>query len=187
MSEGKGIGQFPKGIDPALIHLTGTIVTWWGRIEGILVHDLITLRQHPMNAAFVAKELFPVQTGRVIQQWAKLQRRYYATNQVRIEKLEKLIEELSDGADERNILVHYFWPYGAVEGDETITLQSIKPKKGQNDMLEIKQAVISVEKLDELNERLVRLYHHVMADQFNLLMKTNRERNWPAKGDIGEE
>jgi hypothetical protein len=186
LSEGKGIGQFPKGIDPALIHLTGTIVTWWGRIEGTLVHDLITLRQLPVNAEIATKELFPVQTGRLIDQWARLQRRYYSDDQARLQTLAKLVPDLTDAAEDRNILVHYFWPYGA-EGQETITLQSIKPKKGQNSVLEIKQAEISVAKLDELNERLVRLYHRVMADGFNFLMKVNRERGWPAKGDKGDD
>lgn len=160
------IGRFPEGIDHALIHLTGTIVTWWGRVEGVLVHELLTLRK--MHPAFSAKEPFPVQTGNIIRQWGKLQRKFFAKDSKRLEKVEGLLCEMRELSEDRNILAHYFWPYGGTQSQSELTLQTIKPQKGNNAVLEIKTAVIDIEKLDGINERLMRLYHTVMADAVSL-------------------
>lgn len=163
------IGRFPEGIDHALIHLTGTIVTWWGRVEGVLVHELLTLRR--LYPEFSAKEQFPVQSGNIIAQWGRLQRKHFSKDSQRLQKIEKLLEDMRELSDDRNTLAHYFWPYGGTQGKTEITLQTIKPRRGDNATLEIKTAVISVRRLDEINERLMSLYHTVMADSLNLHFK----------------
>jgi hypothetical protein len=169
------VGKFPEGIDPSLIHLTGTIVTWWGRIEGCLIYDLMTLRNLAMNAAYVAKEPFPVSTGKVIKQWSRLQRAFSANDPQRLEKMTKLADELHEVSDDRNVLVHYFWPYGASDPSKPIKLQSVKPKRGDNNILQFTSVEITVEKLDSVNERLVRLYHRIMMETMNLILTVNRD------------
>lgn len=167
------VGKFPEGIDPALIHLTGTIVTWWARIEGLLVFDLLSLRKLPDNAAYVAKERFPLSSGNLIRQWSRLQRRFSDADPARLEKLRKLADELREVAEDRNVLVHYFWPYGSSD-PTTLQLQTIKPQKGNEEVLEIRSAEITIQKLDSVNERMVRLYHALMVESLNLVLSINR-------------
>lgn len=155
-----------------LIHLTGTIVTWWGRIEGIMVHDLISLRNHFPD--YAAKAPFPVQTGNIIRQWSRLQRDFSKGDTERTDKFNELADELWDVSEDRNVLVHYFWPYGGTEGKSEITLKSIKPQKGNNSTLMFRAVEISVEKLNSVNERLMRLYHTIMAGSMNLILAMNR-------------
>jgi hypothetical protein len=170
----RGIGRFPEGIDPALMHLTGTIVTWWGRVEGVLVHELLSLRGE--FAEFSAKESFPVQTGNIVKQWGQLQRKHFAENQERLQIIETLLIEMRELSEDRNILAHYFWPYGASPNPSELTLQTMKPKRGDNSVLEIKQATITVPKLDEINERLMGLYHRVMADAVTLSFRMSASK-----------
>lgn len=176
------IGRFPDGIDPALIHLTGTIVTWWGRIEGCLVYDLITLRNLKSNEAYAAKEPFPVQTGVIIKQWSRLQRAFVASDPKRLGKVTKLADDLREVSEDRNVLVHYFWPYGAPDSSN-LQLQCVKPKRGQNSVLEFRTAPIDVDKLNKVNERLIALYRTVMVGTANLIIETSD----PSLRPIGHE
>ena len=155
-----------------LISLTGAIVTWWGRIEGLLTRDLITLRQHPACADYARKERFPVSTGRVIDQWEKTRNLVFQGNDQKRLQTSELVTRLRKCADERNILVHYFWPYGNQQDPSTLRLSSIKPARRSHDDLEFRSVTITLEDLDDLNERLFRLYTPVMA----AMMQTRIDR-----------
>lgn len=176
-------GTIPPNIDDRLIGLTGAIVTWWGRIEGLLVRDLITLRQHPACREFAEKERFPVATGKVIEQWKKTRNIIFAGNAEKCRQTSELAAQIEECARERNILVHYFWPYGNDPNPTELRLQSIKPRKGTHDTLEISSVTVNLENLDDLNERLFRLYTPVMVAGMQLLIGPDRiDRASPSKG-----
>lgn len=167
------IGRYPGGIDPAFIHLVGTIVTWWGRIEGVLVHDLISLRQHSTATEYARKNRFPVNTKAVIKQWASLRKMVFADNPVKVNTTERVQAELIDCAQYRHVIVHYFWPYGGTGkggDDQSVRLQSTKTKKGTHDALEFRSITVDVKTMNELNERLADLYHRVMVMGMQLMV-----------------
>lgn len=149
-------------------------MTWWGRIEGLLVGDLITLRQHTSCADYAKKERFPVSTGLVIKQWEKTRNIVFADNKEKCRQTTDLVERLRDCADDRNIIVHYFWPYGNDQNPSSLTLSSIKTKRGTHDTLEFRSVTITLEDLDDLNERLFRLYTPVMVAGMQLLTGPDR-------------
>lgn len=165
-----GRGRIPGDIDPLLVSITGAIVTWWGRIEGVLVYDLLASRQHPAARPIAEKQQFPVSTSRVIAQWARCRRAIFAGNPGELRRVENTRQRLADAAKDRHALVHGFWPYGGDPADPTtLRLQMIKPKKGETGMMEVHQRTITIDSLDDFNERLIHLYHTVMADAFNLI------------------
>lgn len=164
-----------------LISLTGAIVTWWGRIEGLLVRDLITLRQHPACVDYARKERFPVSTGKVIDQWEKTRNLVFAGNDEKRSQTHALTKRLRDCADDRNILVHYFWPYGNERDPSTLRLTSIKTARGSHDDLEFRSVTITLEELDDLNERLFRLYTPVMAAMAQTLRGQAKHRPTDSK------
>lgn len=170
MAEDKGVGRYPDGIDIALIHLTGTIVTWWARIEGLLVQDLITLRQLPMNAELAAKEPFPSSTNATIKQWHRLQNATWPEEKT-LREVTSMVPELRDLAEERHIIVHSFWPWGS-DDPETVRIQRVRPAKGGN--IAITQYELNVETMDAVNERLCSMYHRNLALSMNLLFQRRR-------------
>lgn len=86
----------------------------------------------------------------------------------------ELVIRLRKCADERNILVHYFWPYGNQQDPSTLRLSSIKPARHSHDDLEFRSVTITLEDLDDLNERLFRLYTPVMAAMMQTLGTRDR-------------
>lgn len=162
--------RVPKGIDPMLIQLKGAIVTWWGRVEGLVVSDLLAMRHHP-KAAKVAKEPIQVATNRLIGQWRRTRCAIFADQPAHLSKVEELATELRETADGRHVLVHSFWPYGTSSPDEPVKLRSIKPQRADPSILEIKSYPIDPEKLDALNERLIRLYHRLLPMTVNYVIQ----------------
>lgn len=162
-------GRFPNGIDPRLLHLTGTIVSWWSRIEGVLVKDLLTIRDHKSFKHKAANEALPVATKRLIDQWARGRRAIFSQDAKALEQLEKIVVELRNVAAERNDLVHGFWPYGAEPGERKLRLETFKPHPTKPGAFEIREYDIDAERLDEINERAISLYHKVMVMMINLL------------------
>ncbi len=61
------IGIYPRGTNPEFIHLTGTIVSWWARIEGIMMQDIMCLRSQPFSAALIENKGFPYGTRNTIK------------------------------------------------------------------------------------------------------------------------
>lgn len=167
-------GTIPPHIDDRLVSLTGAIVTWWGRIEGLLTRDLITLRQHALCAEYAKKERFPVSTGLVIKQWEKTRSLVFAGNEEKCRQTKDLVSRLRDCADDRNTLVHYFWPYGNDQDPSVLRLSSIKTRRGTHDTLEFREVTITVKDLDDLNERLFQLYTPVMVAGMQLLIGPDR-------------
>jgi hypothetical protein len=177
-------GRFPAGIDPWLLHLTGTIVSWWGRVEGILVGDLMLLRQHPKFLHVAQKERFPIATKRIIEQWGRGRRIVCADDALDLKRLDRALFALRECANERNDLVHGFWPYGAEPDAKTLRLEIAKPSQNDAGDIEIRHVEIDAERLDKLNERIIDLYHGV------LMMSVNLHILYPhpalAKGHKGE-
>ncbi|MEO3432097.1 hypothetical protein [Inquilinus sp. CAU 1745] len=157
--------RIPENIDPLLVSLTGAIVTWWGRIEGILFRDLMFTRRHPATRHIIEKDPFPVSAKPLIRQWAKCRRAIFADNPVKLQRTEDIRQRLSDASEERNMIVHGFWPYGD-DDPESITIQRVKPKK-KTDILAFDSYIATVEKLNNLNERLIFLYHETLPEMVN--------------------
>jgi hypothetical protein len=164
--------KIPGGIPYDLIVAIGAIVTWWGRVEGMLVFELAPLRAHPACAKLAEKERFPVMTGKVIKQWADAQRLVFAADARVLAEVDELETELFACADERNKLVHYTWPYGGPEGQTTLTLQSIKPAKGTHDTLLLSKHTIDPESLDRTNDRICALYHRLLPSTIRVAKET---------------
>lgn len=166
------VGRIPKGIDPELLYLTGAIVTWCGRIEGVLVHCLISIRQHEAFKAIARKEKFPIAAQQLIKQWAKGGRLILAQDPKLVAKINHLEKELLDLSLDRNVLVHGFWPYGGEPDGGALQLGIIRPAKG--DQLQLGSCEIDVERLDSINERAVALYHQLMPMVFRFTAVAKR-------------
>lgn len=177
----ESIGKIPGGFNPAIIHLVGAIVTWWARAEGMMVQDLRWLRSLPVNASVYKNDMFPTQTKRTIKQWGKCQRNLWAGHAKGLKALELVHNEALALLEERNAIVHSFWPYWHHD-PERIVLHSVKPVKDNPDKLLIVKYEASVDELDDLNERVRNLYHRVLNVSGAAL---NRAKQKQPKGDAG--
>lgn len=133
-----------------------------------MVYDLIALRNHPASAAITAKDPLPISTSKLIDQWGRLRRLVYADNPEQLSTIAALLIELREVADDRHAIVHSFWPYGAFKGDKTIELRTVKPQRGNPDILEFRTYTVSVEMLDGVNKRMIKIYHRLLVGHINL-------------------
>lgn len=155
------VGRIPRGIDPDLLYLTGAIVTWCGRIDGILVYSLLAIRQHEACKAIVKKENFPSPTKDIVKQWAKGGSLVLSHDPQAVDRIGQLRQELLDLALDRNDLVHGFWPYGSEPHEGALSLQTLRVRKDGE--LQLSSLAIDVERLEAVNGRAVLLYRQVMA------------------------
>lgn len=179
MSE--SIGRIPAEIQPELVWLVGAIITWWARVEGLMVSDLRWLRSLDVNTTIAAKESFPPGTKRAIKHWTRLMRNFHADDTEKLAQIVAIQDEALDVWSHRNAIAHSFWPYGQVQKDE-IQLQSIKRKLDDPMNAEIIEYRATVQSLNEINNRAMRLYHRTMALSFNSSMKMNQNHAKAQKG-----
>lgn len=177
----ESIGVYPGTIQREFIHLVGTIVTWWARIEGLMVFDIRWLRTQPMSARITEQEAFPTMTRRIIKHWGKLLRNGYAHDAQKLVELDAILTEAFALVEHRNAIVHSFWPYGQDKNDE-IKLSSIKPKPGDPTTVIYSNYIATVEGLDDVNIRMSRLYHRAMAFSFNSHKLADRSPSTDEKG-----
>jgi hypothetical protein len=162
----KEFGVYPGNTNPAAIHLVGTIITWWARIEGMMVIDIMTLRTQPFSQAIAAKEAFPKQGKGIISHWRKLLVNGYGEDTSRIAEIDDACRLARELIDHRNHLVHSFWPYGQTDL-EVVELQWVMPDPESPYGARMGTYRMSISDLDNINHRLAHLYHLVMAISFN--------------------
>jgi hypothetical protein len=74
------IGVYPGDTNPLVLHLTGTIISWWARVEGMMVFDIMSLRTLPCSRPIAEKERFPTAGKAIIKQWRRLLLNAYLLN-----------------------------------------------------------------------------------------------------------
>lgn len=177
-----GIGVYPGGTNPAFIHLTGTIVSWWARIEGLMVNDIWVLRTHPECAEFSQKRRFPLAGKEVVKHWRELHLSRSAEHRTEKSRFDLIVAEALDLVHHRNTLVHSFWPYGQTNSDY-LELHWVKPSANEPHGVERGTYTKSVEELNGVNQRLANLYTRVMMASMNSHLKSNRQRQMVSLGD----
>ena len=161
-----GIGIYPGGTNPVFIHLTGTIVSWWARTEGIMITDIMALRTQPLSAQIVQKAAFPQRTRDTVRHWATLLLNAYENDGEQRGKIEKVVTKALELLEHRDRLVHSFWPYGQADSDK-LELRWIRPDKTQQYGVRRGVYSMSVSELDAVNQSFAHLYNAVMAISFN--------------------
>jgi hypothetical protein len=164
--ENKNIGVYPGGTNPIFIHLTGTIVSWWARTEGIMIGDITTLRTQSFSAEISQNSKFPTGTGDTIKHWAKLLLNAYGNESEACENIKTAKTEALEILFHRDRLVHSFWPFGQID-PEILNLNYIKPDKTMQHGVFFGEYSMTINELDAVNRRFAALYHAVMAISFN--------------------
>ena len=150
--------------DPILLTLTGSIVTWWGRIEGMLFHDLLSLQHDPAVKASGACDPLPIATKRLIKAWTKATQ-IFETEEKWQHELAAVKLELEECSQDRHVIVHGFWDYpDPVKCDRT---QITVMKPGTEDKLLFAQYNIDIDKLSEMERRFIHLYHRILPFTLN--------------------
>jgi len=160
MSEGS------ETYDPILLTLTGAIVTWWGRIEGMMFHDLLTLRHDDAVKASGACDPLPMGTKPLINAWVKATR-IIETEDKWHEELKSVATELRECADDRHVIVHGFWDYPDPAKSDQSQITVLKPSKGDRSKLLFAQYKINTDKLNEIETRFRHLYHRILPFSLN--------------------
>jgi hypothetical protein len=165
-SETKAIGVYPGDTNPAAIHLVGTIITWWARIEGMMVLDIMALRTQPFSSGIAAKEDFPKKGKNIIAHWRKLLANGYGGDPVKISNIDAVCRISRELIEHRNHLVHSFWPYGQND-KEVVELQWVMPDKQAQYGARMGVYRKTISELNDINNSLARLYTQVMVISFN--------------------
>ena len=162
----KQFAVHPGGTNPDFIQLTGTIISWWARTEGIMIQDVMCLRTQPFSTEIVKTKDFPRTTRDTIKHWAKLLlNAYNATNNEhqRIEIAKAASLEL---LQHRDRLVHSFWPYEQADHCKLV-LSWIRPDKDAQYGVQIGEYSATVDELNDINQRFANLYLEVMSISVN--------------------
>ena len=158
-------GRIPGGTNPDFIYLTGAILSWWARIEGIMVNDIMVLRTQSFSKAISEKEKFPKQGKTIITHWRKLILNGYRTFKLAPPNLDTIVNNSIQCLDCRNNLAHSFWPYGQ-DDEKRLNLQWVKPNPNAKYGVDRGEVAYSVQELDRVNSKLSSLYTHVMTASF---------------------
>lgn len=145
-------------------------MTWWARLEGLFVFEILILREKPSAKSVTVKERLPSGTGRRIKHWGKLMRLLYSDQPKSLKVIQDLMVESLELAGERNVLMHSFWPYTQENPDE-VQLHNLKIDPTDTSQHQETVYVANVEELDDLNERIRRLYVRMVAVAFNASQK----------------
>lgn len=175
------VGKYPAGYNPAIIHLVGAIATWWARSEGLIVHDLAWLRTTPGNQEIAAKEAFPTQSRRAIRHWGKLLRKLYEGDDAELNALKILLQDAIDLLEDRNVILHSFWPYWQTNNQE-VELSTVQPAKDDPARIMFIRHRVTVNQLDDLNDKMSGFYHRVTAVSMNASQRS-RKLTKENKGD----
>lgn len=159
-------GFVPGNTNVEFIYITGAIVSWWARIEGIMIHDIMVLRTWPFSENVVKKATFPMSGKSVIKHWRKLIENGYRHFSLDPPDLAKIVNESIELLDHRNTLSHSFWPYGQSD-PQKLELNWIKRDDSANWGVSRGTYSATLADLDSVNTRLAHLYNAVMAASFN--------------------
>jgi hypothetical protein len=159
-------GFIPGNTNVEFIYITGAIVSWWARIEGIMMHDIMALRTWPFSESVVQKNKFPMNGKAVIKHWRKLIENGYRFFSLEPPDLAKMVNESLALLCHRNALSHSFWPWGQSDL-QRLELNWIK--KDDSGEWGVSRGTYSatLAELDSVNTRLAHLYTAVMAVSFN--------------------
>ena len=163
------IGIYPSGINPAFIHLTGTIISSWARTEGIMIGDIICLRSQPFSAEFVSKkknEKFPQGGKATIKQWAALLLNAYDKTSDQRDSVETAKTNALAILPHRDRLAHSFWPFGQTD-IEKLQLNWIKPNMAEQFGFSTGEYCMTINELNAVNQKFANLYHAVMVISVN--------------------
>jgi len=159
-------GYIPGDTNQDFIYFTGAIISWWARIEGLMINDIFALRTWPFSAPIVSKHQFPMSGKAVVTQWRKLLENGYRHFNLEPPALDKLVNEALELLDHRNVLSHSFWPYG--QTDKNI-LEVHWIKRNHSGQWGVSRGTYkaTLNDLDKVNTRLGHMYTAVMAASFN--------------------
>ena len=152
----------PDNANYPLVLVTGAIVIWWGRIEGMLFQETMNMGLHADEAISSLCQPLQIATQKLIAQWARASRRVVADDPELQAAISKVKGELTDCAGDRHILAHGFWDY---PHDDQIPLQSkitvIKPDGA--DGVKFEQYEVNFQILSEFHDRLSLIYHRILG------------------------
>lgn len=181
MPEEKLNGYIPGNTNPEFLYITGAIISWWARTEGIMVHDVMALRTWPFSKVITEKRKFPMNGRDLIKQWRDLIQNGYRTFELETPNLSKVVNDAIELMDVRNTLSHSFWPYGQADRD-VLEVSWMKRDDASPDGVKRGSYRATLSDLDKINTRLAHLYTSVMAASFNShkLYRLGQER-FPAR------
>ena len=159
-------GFIPGNTNPDFMYLTGSIVSWWARIEGIMVHDIMALRTWPFSYKVTSKRVFPMSGKAVVKQWRDLIQNGYREFDLTIPDFSTLVNEALELLNVRNTLAHSFWPYGQLDKD-VLEVNWIKRDDGAMHGVSRGTYRATLHDLDRINTRLAHVYNAVMAASMN--------------------
>lgn len=170
------------GISPHLIFLTGSVVTWWGRIEWLLTSDLQNLiSKHEELRALKEFDLIQIASKRRIKQWVRAHRRVYDGRSTVLEEVEAIAGEARDILEDRNVLIHGMWHVFGQNDPRSVTVSHMShPKEGADTI--ISKYVITEAQIDEINKRAYDLYHRLVQLSMNLTFSFGGSVEWSIKG-----
>lgn len=147
--------------DAQLLALTGSVVMWWGRIEHLLFTGVLMLKHHAGVASSGVCDPPQIATKRLINQWQKAAKIAADGDAAQIAEVEAVTVELYDVADDRNGIVHSFWPYPMPTQERSLALICVKPTK-TGDLI-WRQCKMDAELMTKVSDAASRLYHRVLA------------------------
>lgn len=108
-------GYYPGNTNVEFIYLTGAIISWWARIEGVMIRDIWALRTWPFSNEITQKRDFPTSGKAIITQWRALIENGCRFFEIEGPNLAKTVNEAIALVDHLNTLSHSFWPYGQTD------------------------------------------------------------------------
>ena len=177
MSEEKLNGYVPGNTNPEILYITGAIISWWARTEGIMVRDVMALRTWPFSKVITEKHEFPTKGRDLIKQWRDLIQNGYRTFSLEVPDFSKLVNDAIELMNVRHTLSHSFWPYGQAEND-VLEVSWMQRDDASPDGVKRGSYRATLSDLDKINTRLAHLYTSVMAASVNShkLYKLGQER-----------
>ncbi len=131
-----------------------------------MINDIWALRTQPFSSDIVGKESFPTAGRDIVKHWRKLLANGYKNNQEQIAKIDRAVTEAISLLKHRNHLVHSFWPYGQND-PERLELHWIRPDLTERYGVKRGTYSMTIDELNEVNQRLAKLYTRVMTISFN--------------------
>ncbi|TCD02220.1 hypothetical protein EYB45_09550 [Erythrobacteraceae bacterium CFH 75059] len=159
-------GVIPGNTNSDFIYLTGAVISWWARIEGIMTSDVMALRTWPFSAEIVDQKRFPLGGRDTVLQWRALIINAYKARNLSSPNLDKIVTDSLQLLWHRNCLSHSFWPYGQQE-KSVLELHWIKRKDSNPQGIERGTYRVTATELDKVNTRLANLCTAALAASFN--------------------
>lgn len=164
LGEGVGMGGDPESeLSPQFIFMTGSVVTWCGRIEGLVAADVQRLAEE--YPEFQSREEFKtVETvsDRRIAQWVRVCRLVFGGHVELIEEVLAIAAEAEDILRDRNVLVQGLWQ---VEGQKSANrVRILHHERANNGETEayLTNYTVSDAMISGINQRAYKLYERLV-------------------------